>query len=43
MASAAGLGTLETYEEEGLFDRAASLAGYWENALHGMADLPPCH
>ncbi|PLW78230.1 aspartate aminotransferase family protein [Cohaesibacter celericrescens] len=40
MASAAGLATLETYEEEKLFERAASLSAYWEKALHSMADLP---
>src|SRR5215510_10215978 len=30
LAAAAGLATLEVYESEGLFDRAASLAPYWE-------------
>ena len=38
IASAAGLATLETYREEGLFERAAELAPYWEDALHGMKD-----
>jgi beta-alanine--pyruvate transaminase len=40
MAAAAGLATLETYEEEGLFERAASLATYWEDALHSLKGLP---
>ena len=40
MACAAGLGTLETYAEEGLLTRAADLAQYWEDALHGLKGLP---
>ncbi|MGD9740153.1 MAG: aspartate aminotransferase family protein [Bauldia sp.] len=40
MASAAGLGTLDTYEEEGLLTRAATLAPIWEDALHSLRDLP---
>jgi len=40
LASAAGLATLETYREEGLFERAAELAPYWEDALHSLRDLP---
>ncbi len=36
LASAAGLATLETYREEGLFERAADLAPYWEDALHSL-------
>ena len=40
IAAAAGLATLETYAEEGLFDRAAELAPYWEAALHGLRDCP---
>ncbi len=38
VAAAAGLATLEVYKEEGLFDRAAELSGYWENALHSFKD-----
>ena len=34
IASAAGIATLETYKEEGLFERAAEIAPYWEEALH---------
>ncbi|MGB8621433.1 MAG: aspartate aminotransferase family protein [Paracoccaceae bacterium] len=40
IASAAGLATLETYREEGLFQRAAELAPYWEDALHSLKDHP---
>ncbi|ROU00140.1 aspartate aminotransferase family protein [Histidinibacterium lentulum] len=38
IAAAAGLATLETYREEGLFERAAELAPYWEDMLHGLKD-----
>jgi len=40
IASAAGIATLETYREEGLFQRAAELAPYWEEALHSLKGLP---
>jgi beta-alanine--pyruvate transaminase len=40
IASAAGLATLETYREEGLFQRAAELAPYWEEAVHSLRGLP---
>ena len=40
IASAAGIATLEVYREEGLFDRAASIAPYWEEALHSLRGLP---
>ena len=40
MVAAAGLGTLETYAEEGLLTRAASLADYWQKKLHSLADHP---
>ena len=40
IACAAGLATLETYAEEGLFERAAALAPAWEEALHGLRDCP---
>jgi len=40
VACAAGIATLEIYEEEGLLTRAAELAGEWENALHSLKDLP---
>ena len=38
MAAAAGLATLETYREDDLFNRAAAMAPYWEEALHSLAD-----
>ncbi len=40
IASAAGLGTLETYKEEGLLTRGAELAPYWEDALHSLKGEP---
>jgi beta-alanine--pyruvate transaminase len=40
IASAAGLATLETYREEGLFERAAEMAPYWEDAVHSLRDCP---
>lgn len=40
IASAAGIATLDTYKEEGLFERAAELAPYWEEALHSLRGLP---
>jgi beta-alanine--pyruvate transaminase len=38
LACAAGLATLEVYEEEGLLTRVGELAPYWENAAHSMKD-----
>ncbi len=40
LACAAGIGTLDTYEEEGLLTRAAELAPYWEQALHSLKGAP---
>jgi len=40
IASAVGLATLETYREDALFERAAALAPYWEEALHSLKGLP---
>jgi beta-alanine--pyruvate transaminase len=40
LASAAGLATLKVYREEGLFERAAELAPYWEDAIHSLRGLP---
>jgi beta-alanine--pyruvate transaminase len=40
MAAAAGVGTLDTYEQEGLMTRAAELAPVWEDALHSLKGLP---
>lgn len=40
LAAATGLATLETYREEGLFERAAEIAPYWEEGLHSLRGLP---
>jgi beta-alanine--pyruvate transaminase len=40
LACAAGNAALDIYEEEGLFQRAAELSPYWEEALHGLRGLP---
>jgi beta-alanine--pyruvate transaminase len=40
LAAAAGLATIELYQTEGLFERAASLAPHWEEALHSLRGLP---
>ncbi len=39
-ACAAGLASLDIYEQEGLFQRAAELAGYWEDAAHSLRGVP---
>ncbi len=36
LAAAAGLATLDVYKSEGLFEHAASLHGYWEDAVHSL-------
>ncbi len=40
LACAAGLAALDIYQEEGLFDRAAELASYWEDGVHSLRDAP---
>ncbi len=40
LAAAAGVATLDTYQEEGLFERAAELSPYWEEALHALKGHP---
>jgi beta-alanine--pyruvate transaminase len=40
LACAAGLGTLQVYEEEGLLTRAAELWPYWEEQAHALKGLP---
>lgn len=40
LAVAAGLATLGIYRDEGLFERAAELAPYWEDAVHSLKDHP---
>jgi beta-alanine--pyruvate transaminase len=36
LACAAGIGTLDTYEEEGLLTRVSSLEKHWEDAAHSL-------
>ena len=38
LACAAGLATLQIFEDEGLFARAADLAPYWQDAIHSLRD-----
>jgi beta-alanine--pyruvate transaminase len=40
LACAAALATLGVYHDEGLFERAASLAPYWEDAVHSLRGAP---
>jgi beta-alanine--pyruvate transaminase len=40
VACAAGLATLDIYERDGLFERAASLAPVWEEAVHSLKGAP---
>jgi beta-alanine--pyruvate transaminase len=40
LACAAGLATLELYRREGLFQRAAELAPFWEEAVHSLKGHP---
>lgn len=40
LACAAALGTLDVYEEEGLFTRALELESHWQERLHALRGLP---
>ena len=40
MAAAASIGTLDTYQEEGLLTRASQIAAFWEDRLHALKGLP---
>jgi beta-alanine--pyruvate transaminase len=40
LASAAMLATMDVYKTEGLFDRAAAMAPYFEEAAHSLKGLP---
>ncbi|HEX4853216.1 aminotransferase class III-fold pyridoxal phosphate-dependent enzyme, partial [Arenimonas sp.] len=40
LACAAALATLDTYQEENLFEKAIELGGYWEDAIHALKGLP---
>jgi beta-alanine--pyruvate transaminase len=39
IAAAAAIATLDIYGQEDLFNRAKSLAPYWEDAVHALKDL----
>lgn len=39
LACAAAIATLDTYEQEGLFENAQALAPYWEEAVHSLKDI----
>src|SRR5574341_724259 len=39
-ACAAGIATMDVYDEEGLLTRAASLEKYWEEAVHSLKGTP---
>ncbi len=36
LACAAGLATLDLYRDEGIFENAKRLSGYWEDAVHSL-------
>ena len=36
LAAAAGIASLDLYRDEGLFERAVDLSGYWEQAVHSL-------
>jgi beta-alanine--pyruvate transaminase len=40
VACAAGLATLDIYQEEGLLRRAESMASEWQTAIHSLRQLP---
>ena len=40
LAAAAACATIDLYAAEGLFQRAADMAPYWEQALHSLRGLP---
>jgi beta-alanine--pyruvate transaminase len=40
LPAAACLGTLDTYQEEGLLTRVSKIAAYWEERVHALKGLP---
>ncbi|MFT3755936.1 MAG: aspartate aminotransferase family protein [Pseudoxanthomonas sp.] len=40
LACAAAIATLDTYAEEGLFEKAIELGDYWEQAIHALKGAP---
>ncbi len=41
LACAAAIATLDIYDREGLFERAAGLADYWQQAMHSLKGVGP--
>jgi beta-alanine--pyruvate transaminase len=40
LACAAGLATLDVYRDQGIFEQAAAIEGFWEEAMHSLKDAP---
>jgi beta-alanine--pyruvate transaminase len=40
LACAAAIATVDVYKNEGLFENARNLEGYWQEALHSLKDAP---
>jgi beta-alanine--pyruvate transaminase len=40
LAMAAGIASLEVFQEQKIFENAASLAPYWEEKVHSLKGLP---
>jgi beta-alanine--pyruvate transaminase len=40
LACAAALATLDTYRDQGIFEQARAMEGYWEQALHSLKGAP---
>lgn len=40
LACAAGLASLDIFENDGILDHAKSIASYWEDAVHSLKGLP---
>jgi beta-alanine--pyruvate transaminase len=40
LAAAAAIATLDLFKAEGLFERVAELAAYWEEGVHSLKGLP---
>ncbi|MBW8812829.1 MAG: aspartate aminotransferase family protein [Caulobacterales bacterium] len=38
LACAAGLATLDVYRDQGIFEQAAAIEGFWEEAMHSLKD-----
>ncbi|MDQ9170480.1 aspartate aminotransferase family protein [Oxalobacteraceae bacterium R-40] len=40
LAAAAAIAAIDVYKSKGMFERAASMAPYWEEAVHNLRGLP---